>query len=305
MAMAGKTWLVAIMASLAVAPTLAAAHDGGHGPPPVPHHQQYQVGEMSVANDFDGKVEVWIDGRFQGIVDGHCQQRFTAAAGSHNLTVRRPDTNYVMLSRLMKVYPDSLVVLHVAAPGGTLRVDNRGEVPMKLDIDHSQVWIAPGSSVQVPVVAGNVEIQASMKEPRGEWMAVERTVWVEPGIPASTTLRPDPTVIVITNHENYPVHALFDGDDAGWIAAGETRRVWVRPGNTQVLLLDRNGRVRTTSQLVVQRGTEAKVVVQPAFQVVNAVVSNGPSRPGNGPVRPGGWYDEHPNHAGHDDCPHR
>ena len=306
MAMAGKTWLVAIMAALASAPTLAAAHGGGHGPPPAPHHQQ-QFGRIAVSNHFDGKVEVWIDGRFKNILEGGCQQQYTLTAEFHDILVRRPDTHFVLLSRSYLIYPDQMIVGHVNAPTGTLRVDNQGEVALKLDIGDTAVWISPRSAVEVPVVTGNVEINASMKEPRGEWKAVERTVWVEPGRPGATTLRPDPTVIVITNHENYAVHALFDGDDAGWVAPGETRRVWVRPGPTQVLLLDRNGRVRTTAQLSVQRGSEAKVVVQPAFHVANAVVSNGPPRPNGpaGPVRPGGWYDEHPDHDHHEDCPHR
>lgn len=308
MALVSKPLLVGA-ALLALTPNLAAAHDGDSrgNPRPNPvvvvHMPPQHQGTYAVTNEFDGEVEVWLDGRFQRLVPANTQIRFTECAGIHNLEVRRPATDFVLLSRPFKVYENQMVVLHAKPPLGTLRVNNEGEVALKLDIDDALVWISPGSSVQVPVTTGNVEVHASMKDPRGEWLAIDRTVWVEPGRPAATTLRPDPTVIVISNRENYPVHALFDGVDAGWIAAGETRRVWVRPGPTQVLLLDRSGKVRTTAQLSVTRGSEAKVVVQPAFQVVNTVVSTGPSRPG-GPIRPGSGYD-HPDHDGHEHCPHR
>lgn len=224
---------------------------------------------VTVHNHFDGEAEVWVDSILAGMVQGDSRLTVTTRPGNHRITVRRPVSNYVLASTELRLANNTSTVLPVRAPAGQLRIDNTGDVRLKAAVEGADpVWIAPGTAALVPVTTGSVMLEASIKEPRGEWKAVERTVWVEPGELGRTTLSPDPTVIIVTNRDSVPVRALLDGKDAGWIQGGETQRVWVRPGPTQVVLLDRQGAVRTTTQVTVTRGQETRLVVQPAVTVI-------------------------------------
>ncbi|MEQ1506093.1 MAG: hypothetical protein ABMB14_27925 [Myxococcota bacterium] len=246
---------------------------------------------VSVTNRFDGEAEVWIDGRFQGMIRGDSTAQYPTRPGESSVVVKRPGTNYVLATAQLRLAPGTVAVLPVEPPKGTVRVTNGGEVPLKVDADNAHVWILPGTSAYVPVFTGNVDLHASIKEPGGEWEAIRRDLWVEPGKVTQTLLKPDPTVVVITNRDYTPVHALLDGVDGGWIGAGETERIWIHPGPTQVVLLDGKGRVKSTTSVVVSKGTEQRIVVaasappqpqRPPVVVVNTGYHE--NRPG-GPIR--------------------
>lgn len=226
---------------------------------------------LVVDNRFDGEAEVWVDGRFEGMARANADTVFAVEPGLDHVVVRRPGTGFELASASIVVAPRQAVELPVRSPEGTLRVTNRGDVALKLDLGAADAWVQPGATAVVEVKAGNVTFGASIHDPRGDFRAIERTVWVEPGVVASTTLEPDPTVIVVTNRDDAPVRALLDGADAGWIQPGETERVWVRPGATNLVLVDRIGRVVENRTLFVGKGDEQKVVVadpNPAVIVV-------------------------------------
>jgi hypothetical protein len=210
-------------------------------------------------------VEIWLDGKFVRMLDGDSQINMVTRPGNHDLKVTRPGTHYVLASQHLHLHNNTTTIVPVQAPSGQLRIDNTGEVRLKVAVEGCDpVWITPGTSALVPVTSGHVDLKASIHDPRGEWVAQERDVWVEPGQLGVTTMSPDPTVLVITNHDRQPVRALLDGVDAGWIPAGTTERMWVRPGPTQVVLMDARGAVRSQARVVVSKGDDAKIIVQPA-----------------------------------------
>jgi hypothetical protein len=219
---------------------------------------------ISLDNRFDGEVEIWLDGKFVRMLDGDSKINMVTRPGSHDLQITRPGTHFVLASQHLHLRNDTTTVVPILPPTGQLRINNTGDVRLKVAVEGtSPVWITPGTSALVPVTTGHVDVVASIHDPRGEWVAQERDVWVEPGQLGVTTMSPDPTVIIIANHDRQPVRALLDGADAGWIPAGTTERMWVRPGPTQVVLLDGHGAVRSQARVVVSKGNEAKIVVQP------------------------------------------
>lgn len=249
----------------------------------LPAAHAHAEARLRVENHFDGEAEVLVDGRFAALVGGDASVELTARPGRHELTVRRPGTGYTLAATRVQLVPDALVVVPVDAPAGTLRFDHQGEVPLRVSVDGQDVWIAPGTLVELRVTAGSVGYTAAIREPRGEFFALSRTVWVEPGQVAATTLRPDPSVVVVDNHDLVGVRVLVDGRDAGLLAPGAERRVWVRPGPTVVTLIDLSGRVRTETRLVVERGHDAHVVLAGPLPP--------PGRPASGPM--------HVAHGGH------
>ena len=216
---------------------------------------------LTIDNRFDGRAEVFVDGRYEGEARANGATAFEVCPGHRTVVVSRPGTHFVLATARVELTPRSAFALPVVAPTGSLRVDNDGEVRLKLDVGATEVWVEPGTVAVVPVRAGNVDLVASIHDPHGDWAAVRRQVWVEPGRATTTELSPDPTRIWVTNHESVPVRAVLDGDDAGWIQPGATERVWVRPGPTQVVVTDRAGRTLSSTRLVVGRGDDAKVIV--------------------------------------------
>ena len=293
----GPQFLAALIGLALTVPGVAAAHDwndddddddssGDHG---YYDHDRWEVqraATLSVQNQFDGEADVVVDHRYLGRVGGDRTMSFSVDPGMHEVVVTRPGTAYVLLSTRMRLYGGSTTALPVYAPAGTLRVANGGEVPLKLEADRSSVWIAPGATGTLVVETGNVDVVASIKEPHGEWRALEKTMWVEPGRTTLETLRPDPTVVVVTNRDRVSLRALVDGIDAGVVPPGDTRRIWVRPGSTRVTLVDLGGRVRSSSTVFVSKGKEVRLLVDARYPVsttVVAVSNGGPARPGYGP----------------------
>lgn len=228
---------------------------------------------LTIDNRFDGEAEVFVDGKLEGIARGDAATCFDVRPGLREVVVSRPGTHFVLATARVAFAPHATTALPVVAPTGSVRVDNDGEVALKLELGPTTVWLQPGTAAVLPVKTGNVELQASIHDPRGDWMAIERGLWVEPGQLATTTLKPDPAVIVVTNRDLVPVRAVLDGVESDWIQPGDTDRLWVRPGATRVVLEDRVGRVLSTTNLLVGRGDEAKVVLGAPTVVVHGDAS--------------------------------
>jgi hypothetical protein len=171
-----------------------------------------------------------------------------------------------------------MVLLPVDAPDGTLRVQNGGEIALRLQVEDTSVWIQPGTTLSLPVPSGNLAVAASIKEPRGEFKTFERALWIEPGRVTSEVVRPDPTVLTLVNRDQVAVHVKLDGEDAGLLAPGASRVVYVRPGTTRVTFVDLFGRARMTQVVDVPRGEEARVVLADPVPVpVRTVVVTHPA----------------------------
>lgn len=238
---------------------------------------------LEIDNRFDGEAEVWVDGRYEGLVPGDVRARFDVRPGRRTVEVRRPNSGYVLASTRLHFPNGGLVMLPIEAPDARLRVQNAGEVALRLQLDDETVWIQPGTTLTLPVEAGHLHASASIKEPRGDFTTFERTLWLEPGELRTEVLRPDPTVLTLVNHDHHTVRVHLDGEDAGLLAPGATRVVYVRPGSTRVTFLDLTGRSRLVRVLDLPRGERARVVLDTWLRPVPVAVAH-THRPG-GPLR--------------------
>ncbi|MCA9491131.1 MAG: hypothetical protein KC621_14475, partial [Myxococcales bacterium] len=168
---------------------------------------------LRVDNHFDGEVEVLVDGRFVAMVPGDAAIDLQSRPGRHEVRVQRPGTGYVLARSQLVLTPAALVVMPVDAPRTRIRIDNQGEIPLRLTLEGNNVWLVPRTTVELEVTSGNLDVKAMAHEPRGDFFAVERTVWVEPGQVASTVLRPDPSMIVVDNDDIFDMRVLVDGKD--------------------------------------------------------------------------------------------
>jgi len=237
---------IGVLGALLVPATAFASH--GH-----------DVSRVEIANAFDGEVEVYLDGRFQGIVPGDGRLVVDHRAGPLDVRVVRPNTGFVLVATQVYLPRDARVLVPVEAPRSTVRVRNAGEVALRLDVDDQHVWLSPRTMVELRVTSGLVDLRASIRDPRGEFLAMTRGLWVEPGQIETTVLTPDPSVVRLYNTEHVAVRVLLDGVDAGILAPGASREMFVRPGTTRIVLVDLAGRVRYSNVLDVPRGGTAIV----------------------------------------------
>jgi hypothetical protein len=285
--------------TLWLAPSAASAgddwdHKGGHGYGHEKHDGKgkgyYGPAALTVRNDFDGTVELWVDGRFMEVLPANCSRTVSMRPGYRDILLRRAETGFVFTRTQLALRPGVNQFLPVAAPLGQMVVQNSGLVGMQLLVDGQRVWVEAGQRVQLAVPTGNVRMTGTVRDPRGDWLALDQQVWLEPGQSGYQTIRPDPGIIAVTNNERFAVRALIDGIDMGYVAPGDTRRIFVRPGPANVVLRDSAGRIRTDAMLNVGRGREERVVLhcQDAGYVSYAT-PGAPSRPA-GPVRPVAGY---------------
>ncbi len=217
---------------------------------------------IDVDNRFDGEAAVYLDGCFQTNVDGNAKIRLNVDPGRHHLQVRRPDTGYVLSENTVRTDHDVTVSVRVHPPEGTLRLVNNGKVDLLLQAADHSVWVSPGTALALPVATGNVPVTASIREPRGELKTMERTLWVEPGVVQTETLRPNPGVIRVVNEDCTAVRVRLDGEDAGLLEPGATRVLYVRPGDSLVTFVEPGGGTRLTARVDVRRGSESQVVLR-------------------------------------------
>ena len=185
-------------------------HDRGH------HdrgHDDHERATLEVDNQFDGSVDVYIDGQRKLELRGNSRGRVRVRSGKRTIEVRRPRTGYLLASNRVYLPRGGTVSLPIWAPQGALRFENQGGVPLQIEADGQRVWLQPGSSVQLSVTAGNVDVVSSQRDGRGAYLDVRRTLWVEPGIETAEVLRPVPTALSLTNHERMAVRVRIDGRD--------------------------------------------------------------------------------------------
>ena len=217
---------------------------------------------LEIDNRFDGEAAVYVDGRFRGNVEGDARLKLDVGPGRHHLEVRRPGTGYLLTENTVSTLYNATVSVRVQPPQGTLRLVNNGQISLRLQAADHSVWVSPGTALTIPVPTGNVPITASIREPRGDFKTLERVLWVEPGVVETEILRPNPGVIRVVNQDCTAVRVRLDGDDAGMLQPGETRTLYVRPGDSWVTFVEPGGTTRLTTRVEVIRGGEAQVVLR-------------------------------------------
>jgi hypothetical protein len=244
------------------APGLAfASHGSSHG------------ARVEIANEFDGEVEVYLDGRFSAIVPGDARIVLETRPGPLDVRVQRPGTGFVLVSTRIYAARDARIFLPVEAPKGVVRLRNGSDFALRVDVDGQEAWLSPRSQVDLRVTTGHVDLFATIPEARSEFGVTTRDLWVEPGRIETTVLAPDPSVVRVFNRENIAVRVMLDGADAGLLQPGDTRLLLVHPGVTRVVLIDLRGNVRYSTVLDMDKGETAVVDLR-----------NGPAR-GAVPVR--------------------
>lgn len=304
-----------VLLTLAVtgAPNLAAAHpEGGYGHGHEHHDDgrgRYGPATLTVRNDFDGTLDLWVDGRYVETISGNSTRNVMMRPGYRDVTLRRSQSGFVITRTQVALTPGRSQFLPVAAPMGRMSFQNASAVPMKVRVDGQTMWIDPNQRVSMTVETGNVQVATILRDPRGEWEAMSQTVWLEPGQDGFQALRAESGLVLVTNYERFAVRILIDGVDAGFVGPGDTRRVFVRFGSASFVLVDPAGRARETTSVYVTRGREERVVFQSGRGAVAA--SYGPvqaPRPdadhhdGYGHDEHGGYgHDDHDDHDDHGD----
>ena len=222
-------------------------------------------GFVEVDNQFEGEVEVFVDGRFVGVVPGDRALRFDLAPGRHDLVARRPRGGVELLATAIHGHPGATVVVPVHTPTSRLRVTNAGALPLSVDLGPGDdVWIGPRSAVEVSVPAGTVYLLASAKDHDGLTRVHEERLWVEPGPRTERVLEydpPPPTRLSLHNRDRDLLRAVVDGREVGWVAPGEQRSVHVDPGWTHIRFYDPRGRLVSAMDIRAERGKQTPVVV--------------------------------------------
>lgn len=235
---------------------------------------------LEVDNDFEGEVEVFVDGHYEGTVAGDRALRMDVQPGRRDVRVQRPRGGAVLLSTALHFQRGVISGVEVHAPLTRLRVVNAGTMPLSVDLGPGDdVWIAPSSSAELRVVAGTVDLVASASDRDGMHRVHSERIWVEPGAPAEHVLRytpPPPTRLALTNPSFEPLRALVDGREVGWVSPGASQLVLVDPGRTQVRFYDRRGRLVSAMDVRAERGEKTRVV---------AVAAAPPPHRPTGPVR--------------------
>jgi hypothetical protein len=221
-------------------------------------------GSLQIDNDFEGEVEVFVDGRYEATVGGGRQLHVDVRPGRHDVVARRPRGGAVLTQVPMLAQPGTLTVVRVEAPSSRLRIMNEGSVPLSVDLGPGDdVWIAPNVAVELRVTAGTVRLVASANDRDGLRRVHEELVWVEPGPRTDHVLRytpPPPTRLVLHNRDREPVRAIVAGAEVGWVPGGGELVVPVEPGWSLVRFYDPRGRLVVATDVRAERGQRTAVV---------------------------------------------
>jgi len=228
---------------------------------------------LEVENDFEGEVEVYVDGRYEGTVPGDRALRMDVQPGRRGVVVQRPRGGAVLLSTTLHLQRGVIAGLEVETPRTSIRIRNTGSVPLSVDFGPGDdIWVAPSSSAEVRVPAGTLSLSASARDRDGLHRVRAESMWLEPGLRHEHVFDytpPPPTRLSLWNPSPETLRALVDGQEVGWLAPGETRLVAVDPGKTEIRFYDRGGRLESVFTVRAERGERTKV----------AAATSGPRRP--------------------------
>ena len=89
---------------------------------------------LAIDNTFDGEVEVFVDGRFEGVARADRTTRYDVGPAPTRSSSPAPGPGFVLEAATVRLTPHDTTTLPVHAPAGTVRIDNQGEVALKLDL---------------------------------------------------------------------------------------------------------------------------------------------------------------------------
>jgi len=189
---------------------------------------------LVIDNNFDGRVEVHVNGRYYGTVQGDAELVFPLASGRRDVLIRRPG-GVVLLQRRLQVHRGTNHTVTVRPPQTTLFVANSGRTPLKVTADGAGAWVLPGMTADLRVTSGHVMVFAEVRDRTGSLVVDREKVWAEPGrsvqvrMDASKLVRLGPPHHVPTPVVIRPVQPLtvYHDHDPYWRRPG--RRVqWSR-----------------------------------------------------------------------------
>jgi len=219
---------------------------------------------LEIDNDFEGELELYVDGRYHGLVPGDERLRVDVKKGRRDVRLQRPGTHARVLDQTLHFSPGVTSVLEVRTPMTTLQVRNTSPVPLQVDLGPGDgVWIAPSTSVDFRVPAGTVSLEARVRSAGRVEQVRVRTLWAEPGLTTKHVLDytpPAPTRITLKNRDHQPLRAVVDGVEVGWLDPGENQGVTVSPGMVTVRFYDAYGRLVSVTNARATKGDKTPVV---------------------------------------------
>ena len=126
------------------------------------HHGTRAHGYVDIDNDFAGDAQVYVNGRFMGMVAGHDDLSLTLRPGHHQVEVRRAETGFALTDQNVRVSPRRTVTVQVVPPRTRLTLKNRGSAPVRLSADCRDEWLEPGGVISLDVTAGPVPVTATL-----------------------------------------------------------------------------------------------------------------------------------------------
>jgi len=224
---------------------------------------------LEVDNDFAGELELFVNGRYEGLVPGHRRVRFEVKNGRREVRLQRPATAARVVKTTLHFSPGVTSVLQVDAPMTTLQVRNKSPVPLQVDVGPGDgVWIAPTSMVELRVPSGDVTVEARVREAGRVERVRQHTLWAEPGVVNEHVLDYSPTAhtrVSVKNRDHQPLRVVVDGVEIGWLDPGASRVVAVAPGMVTVRFYDVYGRLVTTTDTRATRGDKTVVAARASW----------------------------------------
>ena len=218
---------------------------------------------LEVDNDFDGELELYVNGRFEGLVPGDERLRVPVKTGRRDIRLQRPGGGATLLAQSLHFSPNVISIVRVKAPMTTLQVRNTSVVPLQVDVGPGDgIWIAPSTAIELQVRAGTVGLEARARLPGGVEQVSARKLWAEPGQRSTHVLdyKPPITRLALKNRDHQRLRAVVGDVVVGWLDPGESQVVTVDPGRLTVRFYDRHGRLVSVMDARATRGEKTPVV---------------------------------------------
>lgn len=222
--------------------------------------------DLMVDNTFDGEAHVYVDGQYALTIGGDQRATIRVHPGLRELEVIRPGGFPLHRSRVMANRGITTEV-RVVAPLVDLRVSNPSPAPLRVDLgQHDGLWLAPGTSMVLPVRAGSHELVSVVRERQGDRVVERRSLWLEPGAAAVLRLdyTPPPSLseLVILNTHGRDLRVLVGGQDRGALRRGGSLRLPLHPGRIDVQLVEVGGSVVFSDRVLLAPGADTRLLVE-------------------------------------------
>jgi hypothetical protein len=202
-----------------------------------------EPGGVMVTNDSGQQVEVYVDGQWRGSIRDDDQRVFSAWPGSHDVRVAWPDGTAVASDRVQLApgRPSSMVV---RPPPTTFALTNQGQAPLWVEVPGvAPFWMLPGMNQSLTLgVTGPLPVVTSVYGRGGLVPVGQLSLNPCPGhvvqAPLGFVAAAPATTVTVTNLEDHTLRVYLGGTEVAVIPVGETRTWDVRPGRTDVMIVE-------------------------------------------------------------------